>query len=220
VDKDKKDLIPASTQAETALDVAAFIGSFVPWIGGPVSNVLGGMSLGRKLGRIREVLESLSEDLSELKSKESENYVKTEEFEDLLEQTLKRAGEERNKEKRHLYKEFLTDAIESPGESYDDQLRLLRTFEQISPDHIRVLKAIAQEPDPNAGMMGSPIQTLRERLPKLDEERIEGLVTQLNDMRITNLSSLKVIMTGRGAADLRSVTTEYGKRILKYIYEV
>jgi len=115
VSDDKDELIPASTGAETALDVASLVGSAVPWIGGPVSNVLGGMSLGRKLGRVREVLELLSSDLKEFKSETSESYVKTEVFEDLLEQTLKRVGEERNEEKRHLYKAFLTDAIESPG---------------------------------------------------------------------------------------------------------
>ncbi|ADJ27968.1 hypothetical protein [Nitrosococcus watsonii] len=200
--EDKDELVKASTGTETALDVASFVGSAVPWIGGPVSNVLGGMSLGRKLGRVREVLESLSNDLKEFKSEASESYVKTEEFEDLLEQTLKRVGEERNEEKRHLYKAFLTDAIESP-EPYDDQLCLLRTFEQISPDHIRVLKAFSQEPNPNPGMMGSPIQTLRERLPELDEQHIEEIVAQLNDMRVTNLGNLKVMMTGHGAADIR-----------------
>lgn len=216
---DEKELIPASTYTETALDVAAFVGSAVPWIGGPVSNVLGGMSLGRKLGRVREVLESLAKNLGEFKSGASEDYVKTEEFEDLLEQTLKRVGEEQNEGKRHLYKAFLTNAIESPGESYADQLRLLRTFEEISPDHIRVLKAISQEPSSGPGMMGSPIQTLRERLPEFNDQRIEELVIQLNDMRVTELGSLKVTMTGRGAADLRHVTTDYGKRIIKYIIE-
>ncbi len=216
---DEKEPIPASTKTETALDVAAFVGSAVPWIGGPVSNVLGGMSLGRKLGRVREVLESLSNDLIEIKSDVSENYVKTEEFEDLLEQTLKRVGEERNEEKRHIYKAFLTDAIESPGESYNDQLRLLRTFEQIAPDHLLVLKAMAQKPDPNPGTMGSPIQTLRERLPELNDQRIEELVNQLNDMRATSIGSLKVMMTGQGASDLRHATTEHGNRIIKYIYE-
>lgn len=216
---DEKELIPASTKKETALDVAALVGSAVPWIGGPVSNVLGGMSLGRKLGRVREVLESLANDLSEVKTDVSENYVKTEEFEDFLEQTLKRVGEERNEEKRHLYKAFLTDAIQSPGEPYDDQLRLLRTFEEISPDHIQVLKAMSQEPNTNPGMMGSPIQTLRERLPGFGDQRIEELVNQLNDMRITNIGSLKGMMTGQGASDLRHVTTDYGKRILGYIFE-
>ena len=126
--ENEKELVVASTKTETALDVASFISSVVPWIGGPVSNVLGGMSLGRKLGRVSEVLESIANDVQNIESDASKNYVKTDEFEDMLEQALKRVGEERNEEKRHLYKAFLTDAIESPGELYDDQLRLLRTF--------------------------------------------------------------------------------------------
>lgn len=217
---DEKEQIPATTNTETALDIAAFVGSAVPWFGGPVSNVLGGMSLGRKLGRVREVLESLADDLKEIKSEVAENYVRTEEFEDLLEQALRRVSEERNEEKRFIYKAFLTDAIESPGEAYDDQLSFLRTFEQISPDHIRVLKALSQKPTANGpGIMGSPIQTLRER-SGFQDQRLEELVNQLNDLRVTKLVSLKVMMTARGAADLRHALTDYGKRILEYIFEL
>jgi len=68
-------------------------------------------------------------------------------------------------------------------------------------------------------MMSPPIQTLRERLPEFEEQRIEELIVQLNVMRVTNISSLKVMMTGRGAADLRNSVTVYGKRILSYIVE-
>ncbi len=81
-------------KADTTLDVAAFVGSVVPWIGGPISNVLGGMSLGRKLKRVHEVLGIVSTELEEFKSEASEAYVNTEEFEDILEQALKRVGEE------------------------------------------------------------------------------------------------------------------------------
>ncbi|MBW7997175.1 MAG: hypothetical protein FVQ81_11525 [Candidatus Glassbacteria bacterium] len=214
-----KELIRAPTKVETALDIASLVGSAVPWIGGPVSNVLSGMSFGRKLGRVREVLEGVAADLAEFKSEVSEEYVRTEEFEDLLEQALRRASEERSEEKRRMYRAFLSDAIEAPGESYDDQLRLLRTFEELQPDHLRVLKIMSQEPGSDPGMMGSPIQTLRERLLEFDDARIEDLVAQLNDMWITNLGSLKVMMTGRGAADLRHVVTEYGQRLLRYILE-
>lgn len=214
---DEKEVIPASSNTETVLDVAAFVGSAVPWIGGPVSNVLSGMSFGRKLERVREVLDGLGNDLREFKSKVSEEYVKTGEFEDLLEQTLKRVGEERNKEKRHLYKAFLIDAIELPGEPYDEQIRLLRTFEELVPDHLRILNALLQEPRPDPVIMGSPIQTLCERLPDFQEQRIVELIAQLNSMRITDMSGIKVVMTGRGAADLRSSITDYGKRIFSYI---
>jgi hypothetical protein len=137
----------------------------------------------------------------------------------LLEQTLKRAADERNEEKRKIYREFLTNAIESPGESYDEQIRFLRTLEELQPDHLLVIRALSQSPDPDPGMMGSPNQTLLRRLPELNEERISDIISQLNDMRITNLTSLKTMMTGHGAADLRHSITSYGQRFLKYIME-
>lgn len=215
--ENEKELVAFSTKSESALDVASLISSAVPWIGGPISNVLGGMSLGRKLGRVSEVLESIANDVQDIESDVSKNYVKTEEFEDMLEQALKRVGEERNEEKRHLYKAFLTDAIKSPGEVYDDQLRLLRTFEELMPGHLYLLKAMHQEPDSDPGMMGSPDQTLKKRLPQFSEQEIEEMVNQLNDMRVTNLINFKMMMTASGASDLRHVITEYGKRIITYI---
>lgn len=218
--EDEKILVPVSTAGGTALEVAAFVASAVPWIGGPVSNVLGGIAMGRKFARVREVLEGLAEDLKESKSDPAEAYVKTEEFEELLEQTLRRAADERNEEKRRIYRAFLTDAIESPGELYDEQIRFLRTLQDLHPDHLKVLRALSQAPDPNPGMMGSPIRTLSRRLPELEETRIEDLIAQLNDQRVTNLTSLKGMATGLGAEDLRHATTPYGQRFLQYLIEV
>ncbi|MBN1931643.1 MAG: hypothetical protein JW786_08565 [Desulfobacterales bacterium] len=210
------DLVP-STKTETALDIAAAVGSAIPWIGGPVGSVLNGMSLGRKMSRVREILLGLASELSDFKSTVSEEYVKTEDFEELLEQTLKRTAEERSELKRHIYRDFLIDAISSPGETYDEQIRFLRTLEELQPDHLRVIRALSQAPDQNPGMMGSPNQTLRRRLPEFDEARIVGLLSQLNDLRVTNLTSLKTMMNGQGAEDLRHSITSYGQRFLSYI---
>jgi len=214
-----RDLIPASAPIETGLDVASFVTSAVPWIGGPVSNVLSGASFGRKLGRVREVLTGLTEDLREFQSGVSENYVKTEECEELLEQTLKRACEERHEGKRRLYRSFLTDAIKSPGETYDEQLRLLRTIEQLQPDHFVVLRALNQPPSRDPGMMGSPGQTLQRRLPKMDKNHIAELVTQLNDYGITNLTTMDTMMTGHGAENVGHSITPYGQRLLQFVLE-
>src|SRR4030043_1547070 len=202
---------------EIALDVASFISSAVPWIGGPVSNVLNGVSFGRKISRVREIIEGVAHDLSNFKSEVSEKYVKTEEFEELLEQALRKASEERNEEKRRIYKEFLVGAIKAPGEPYEEQILYLRKLEEIQPDHIKVLRALTQTPDLNSvmsGMFGSPIQTLSERLKDMDEKRIEDLVNQLNDMRITNLTSLKTMMTWSGSQRLEHSITPYGRRFL------
>jgi hypothetical protein len=214
-DKKSKSLTK-SNKTETALDISATVFSAIPWVGGPVTNVLNGMSLGRKLGRVQEVLEGLASDLGGFESDISKNYVKTDEFEDLLEQTLNRVGQERNEEKRSVYKAFLTDAIESPGEPYDEQLRILRSLEEIQPDHIRLLKAIAAPPEENPGHMGSQSQTLQKRTT-IGVDRLKDLVGQLNDLRLTNLQSFHVMMTGHGAADLRGTITEYGQRVMQYI---
>jgi hypothetical protein len=175
--------------------------------------------MGRKLARVREVLEGLVEDLDSFKSAAAEEYVSTDEFEELLEQTLRRVADERAEEKRSIYRAFLTDTIQSPGQPYDEQIRFLRTLEDLQPDHLRVLRALSQAPDPSRVMPGSPDQTLGRRLPELEQDRIEDLVAQLNDLRVTNLESLKVMMTGSGAEELRHAITPYGQRILRYIIE-
>jgi hypothetical protein len=215
---DTKSLIKFDDK-DKILDIISFVTSAVPWVGGPVSNVLGGISTGRKIQRVNELLHEFSEDLRNFKSEVSEEYVKTEDFEDLLEQTLRRTSEERNDKKRKILKSFLVEAVKNPGEQYDEQLRFLKLLENIYGDHIMVLQALMEPPSPNPGMMGSPSQTLGERLPDMDRDRIKDLVQQLNDLRITNLQSLNTMMTGSGAEDLRHSVTALGKRFIKYLEE-
>jgi len=217
--EENKDIIPSRTPAERALDVTSFITSAVPWIGGPVSNVLGGISFGRKLNRVREVLTGFAEDLKGFRSELSEEYVKTEEFEELLERTLRLSAEERHEEKRRIYRLFLTETVKNPGKSYDEQIRFLCTLEDLQADDLLILRAISQPPSQDPEMLGSPMQTLRRRLPQMNEQHIRELVNHLNDNRITTLTNLGTIMTGRGAEDLVHLITPYGHRFVQFIKE-
>jgi hypothetical protein len=215
-DPNKHDLLPDSKD-DKVLDIAAIFASAAPWIGGPVSAVVSGMSIKRKFDRVREVLEGLASDLRDFKSQASENYVKTDEFQELLENALLKAADERNETKRAMYRLFLTDIVRSPGSPYDEQIRFLRTLGELQSDHLRIIKAISEQPDIRDGFSGSPSATLKERLPDMDATRIADLVAQLNDMRITKLISLNTMMTFRGAQDLRNTITPYGQRLLTYI---
>jgi hypothetical protein len=203
--------------AERALDVAASLANLVPLIGGPVAGIIGGISGGRKEQRILEVVQGVSDDLRDFKSQVAEEYVKTEDFEELLENTLRRAAQERSAEKRRLYRSTLTTAIKHPGGDYDEQLRFLKTLDELDPDHIRILRAFLQRPESGFGTMGSPIQTLRHRIPAMKEAQIEQLVNALNDRRITAMTSLRTMMTAHGAADLEHAVTPFGRRFLSYI---
>ena len=59
--------IQASTKTENLLDITSTIASTIPWLGGPISNVLSGISIERKLKRIIEVIELLADDLQDSK---------------------------------------------------------------------------------------------------------------------------------------------------------
>ncbi len=209
--------VPTGLPTERALDVAAFVANLVPWLGGPIAGVLSGIGTDRKIDRINEVVIGLAEKLRDVESDAAKQYVETEEFEELLEQTLRQVAIERHEEKRRIYRDFLIGAIVAPGEPYDEQRRFLRTMEELQPEHLRVLKALSQPPKPANGIMGSPISTLRGRLPDFSDDKIEERIQQLNDLRVTNMTSLKTMMTPQGAENLTYAITAYGSRFVQYL---
>ncbi len=219
---ESKDLVPVDPSSETLFEAAAYMASVVPWIGGPISNVLTGISVDRKIGRVCEVLYGLAQELKDFRSEASEEYVKTEYFQELSAQTLRRVQDELNEEKRRIYRDFLIDAIKAPVELYDEQLRFLRTLEEMQPAHIKILKAIDQKPEDEAGGKDTSIsrlqdEALEQRLPSMGRERIEDLVNQLNDLRVTNFTSFKTRKANHGDPDLRYAITPYGRRFMKFI---
>ena len=207
------------SREDKVLAISAIVSSAVPWIGGPVSNVLSGMVTERKIDRVREVLMGLTEDLENFQSEVSEEYVKTEEFEDLLDEALRRVARERSEEKRELYRGFLRHTVKVPSDiAYDRKIQILQMLEQVTPGHMAILKALSQTPgEPTNLMMGSPINTIETRADNLSREEIQELVGQTNALRLTNLTSLMVMMTGTGAEDLRPSITRLGNELLRYL---
>lgn len=208
-----------SSRRDKVLAISAFVSSAVPWIGGPISNVLGGMLTERKMDRVKEVLTGLTEDLENFRSEVSEEYVKTEEFEDLLDETLRRVARERSDNKRELYRGFLRHTVKLPNDgAYAQRIQTLRTLEQVTPGQMTILKALSQPPgDPTNSMTGSPINTIKHRTDDLSQKEIQELVEQTNALRLTNLTSLMVMMTATGAEDLRHNITQQGNEFLRYL---
>ena len=212
------EILPLSTSSETVLDVAAAVSSIAPWVGGPIGAVLSGMSLSRKLERVKGVLLDMANQIKDINSDLAKEYVKTEEFQELLEKTLRQAADERSEEKRKAYASFLSGDIKSPGQSYDEKIRILRHLEELQSDHIRMLKALIQPPNYNHDhLTGSISQTLQNRLPDIPVDRISDLAQQLTDMRMANLTNLNTMMTARGAEELQGTVTDYGQRFISYI---
>jgi len=205
--------LPATTKDERVLEVIAAVTSIAPWFGGPISNVLTGMSIGRKMDRVHRVLEGLASDVKDVKT-ESTNYVRTEEFEDILENTLKRVAEERDEQKLATYRAFMRTAIKQPGASYEDLNQVLRSLSELRTIHVRVLKAIAMAPEPRSINSIGQLQTLRIRVSQTNEAQLLEALEDLNRLGLVKPSSWKMTMTPHGAANLRHLLTPLAERLL------
>ena len=106
-------------RTDRSIAAASALVSAVPWLGGAVSNVVSGYGQTRKFNRVQELLGGLARELSDFESDVAKEYVRTEDFEELLEQTLRRAADERDAEVRNLYLRFIHRAITEPGDEYD-----------------------------------------------------------------------------------------------------
>lgn len=218
VSNNEQDNLPANTRMETAADIAAAASSLIPWLGGPLSYVLGGYATGRRMNRISEAVKKLAQELKDFKSEASERYVQSEDFEELLDVTLRRIYEERSEQKREAYKNFLVHAVKYPGTPYDEQLRMVRVLEDMQFDHIRVLHAFSNNfAIDDSIFTDSPSGTLARRLPDMTFDHIKDLVDQLNDWRLIRTPNLSTTMTGRGAQELYNYMTPFGKQFLQYI---
>lgn len=217
VASDGEEVLAITTWQETVLEIVAGVTSIAPWFGGPISVVLSGISISRKIARVQEFLLDVAERVRDLETEDSRSYVESEDFAELLERTLHQIATERSKQKRKAYAAFLAHDVGSPGEPYDEKIRHLRTLEEMQTDHIQMLQALLQEPDPNPGMVGSVIGTLRKRLAGMTENRIEEVAQQLTDMRVARLENIRTTMTGSGAEELSNCLTPYGGRFVRYI---
>jgi hypothetical protein len=217
-DDDYPDVLPEDSRTDFALEAVAVAASILPGLGGAIASVLSGWSADRKRERVREVLGDLALRIANVQSRLADDYVRSDEFEDLLDQTLRHVTTERHESKRRLYREFLVGAITS-REPYDEQLRVLRVLEQLQPAHVVLIRAVVREPDPRQfdRGTGSQVGTLQRRMSGFTKEQIVDLAEQLKDLRVVNLTSLNTMMTSRGAEDLRHAVTPFGRRFVAYI---
>jgi len=212
--------IPADDAVGDYVDVAAVFSSVIPVLGGAISNVLSGWSQQRRMDRIREVLEGLQSRLLALEARVDKEYVRGEEFEDLLDQTLRRVSHERHEEKRRLYREFLLDATTKRDVPYDEQLRMIRVLDELQVAHIKVLRAVMQEPRPTPGPVSVTwLPALTGRLSGMSEELIEELFEQLKDLKVLKREETRIRMA-RSAEEAGRVVTRFGHRLVDFIRRI
>lgn len=218
---EKPELSPA-TKKERFAELVAVVTSAAPWIGGPVAEIIGGAATNLKIKRVTEFVEGVLEYVEALHTKAAEEFVKSEDFADILEKTAQAAADERHETKRRLFSNYILNNIAHPEISYDRRLKCLRVLMQVDTRHVDLLKALLQQPTPEEmnQMMGSPSATLQRRVPHLHDE-FSVIIHETNMLALTKIRDnyLNTMMTGPGAADLRNAVTGFGQELLSFVSE-
>jgi len=191
----------------------------VPWLTEPVIESIREISDHRRLTRIQGIFEQLIANLADFKSELSELYVKTPGFKSILSQVVRMAADEPLEEKRAIYTVFLTDAIVSPLESTERQLRLVNILRELKTDHVRLLGALAEIPASQAPHAQSPLQMLQSRVPDIPRDRLEGLLRQMTDLDIIGITDWSAAVPG-GPEEVRKSMTAIGQRLIQLVAEI
>jgi hypothetical protein len=167
-DQPKHDIQGDSDAAETALEAAAGLSTMLALlpsalgpvggvIGGVLAQVLEGIASDRKMQRLAETVALLRNELEAL-VKVQDDYVRSEDFEDLTEKALRQASDERHSEKRRLYARFISGLATSPPATYDERRQQLRTLDELQLRHVDVLMVLAAVKDETIAAKLSPDQ--------------------------------------------------------------
>ncbi len=203
-----------SARVQALLDL---IGDEVPWFMQAAEQALDRFPADYRAERIEELVTNLVADIKKIDSELSVLYTKTPDFSQIAIRLFGISADERNQRKRDIYRAFLVDAIYSPCEQYEKQINFLNTLQSLKIDHLSILEALAAHPDPRAHPTGSPIKTLGKRLPNIPHDRLEGLLVQMGEMKLTESVNWQTTDTHGRAECLEEHIAPEGKRLLRYM---
>jgi AraC-like DNA-binding protein len=203
-------------ECKSLREILSYLKLSVPWLSNQFEQVSGRSLSPHQIARVGEVMQTVGQELKSFKSELSELYVKTPDFQKFFEQILSQIADERSDEKRNIYRCFLADAIKSPCDPFETQIRLLQIMRELRMDQMRLLAALASPANAAAYHVATPLQTIEKRLPDLHRDRIEGLLTQMNESGLIRLDNWKTARTGGRGEKLSEILTPLGQRLLRF----
>lgn len=221
-DIERPDLIPA-TKCERFAELVAIVSSAAPWIGGPVAEIIGGAATNLKIQRVTQFVKDVLDHVEALHTKATEEFVRSEDFVDILEKAAQAVADERQEKKRNLFASYILNNISHPEISYDRRLKCLQLLKQVDTRHIDLLMVLLRHPTPQESSMpmSAPSTTIEHRAPHL-RDNLTAIIHETNTLGLTSIRDnyLNLNITGGGAANLGHAVTPLGNELLMFISKI
>ena len=225
---EKKELSIKTPNQACEIAVKALI-SAVPYLGGPISAVIGDIQSIRKEKRFVEFINGLQEDICNLSDHVNAEFISKEDFLDIFEQTARKIVMTRQEAKRIAFRNILSNAILSSNISYDEVEEFLSLVERFREEHIFLL-SILRDPvkyDEEVGnrvgkggrTMTSISQIMRQLLPGWSKDLILEVTTAIENERLIQhiTARYNMTLTDQGINHLVNTLTPKGMRFVAFI---
>jgi hypothetical protein len=211
------EVLDADSWRDNSLAVSLAGLNAVPIVGGAIATMISELVPRRKQERIVGFVKALREDLEADRARLDTEFVRTADFDRMVEDVLDRVQAVRSEDKLGYWAALLAglSASDRPGPS--DRDRMINTLDRLSKPHLRLLHVIAatNEPPPNL-YMGGVSATLTWKMPDVAEGEARELWNELAREGIVD-EYPSGVMTAQGAGNLAGRLTDRGREFVRML---
>lgn len=195
--------------------------AFVPVVGPLLAPVVAHVAKGyfgkKKDERLVAAIQEIGVSINGIEGRLDREFIKTEEFEALVEQVLDDASEAKAREKRRFYAAVVANSAVPERPDEDERTRMLRVLETLTMSQLRLLAVIDNTTKPRPDLyMGGVMDTLSYRMPGLNQER--AIQDWADLARLDVVSEYPAaMMTAEGAGNLKVRIRPFGRRFIEFI---
>ena len=230
VEISKNTIVPADLEktpgADHIVNVVKAAISGIPIIGGPISSLVNDYIPNNKLKRLLDFTKQLSENIERFKDEIDEEFVKTDEFAYLFEQTYKLVLENYQKEKLDSLLALLVNSLRGRDLKADTTEYYLNKIETLSPLHLSLLRFLSFPVDCFAELGIKPedikdhdfSRTLQAYFRDVPLDVLKGVFGDLYQMGFTNTdrSIFGTLTAGSGMDIISGRVSSLGKDFMKF----
>ena len=189
----------------------------------------------RKIKRLEEFYTDLASSINKLQDKINQDYISTDDFLDIFEETTRYVVSERQENKRRLFKNILANSITATECNYDRTELYFRILDILGDVELRIL-AVLESPETynkshgmvikdqinnsyQASFMETSASSILTQLLSIDIHELQASVTILFSygLIVDNMLSRRLQTNGNPIHVLDNLLTVNGKRFVKFL---
>jgi hypothetical protein len=189
----------------------------VPVVGGVIATFISESVPRKKQERLVGFVQDLSREFAPGQERIDQEFVKTKDFDRMVEDVLDRVQTVKNEDKLGYWAALLAGVATTDRPISSDRDRMIETLDGLRPEHLRLLHVMATTNEPPPGFYAGGVDsTLKWKMPDVPSDEARRQWTELSRFDVVG-SYPSATMTAHGAGNLSGRLTPYGREFVRLL---